>query len=194
MLNGCCAKDFFIGLNAVRTLSIVALLLVFSSSIFVMVSDVRAFNQFQTAGPAQDTTNESVVDCDYIEFVFKLALFVFFLSLMMSTPEEARSQTNPQASSGLSSTACLLLFRSSFSCSPKLAGPPHSSNASSPFWVPTLVSARWVFSNPCQYLISCWCFSECPIDRHIESARPFSPTTLTTLRSSLPFSSSPSAV
>jgi len=57
----------FIGLNAVRALSIIALLLVFSSSIFVMVSDIRAFNKFQTAGPSQDDTSVTFLDCDYVE-------------------------------------------------------------------------------------------------------------------------------
>lgn len=52
----------FIGLNVVRILSIVAMLLVFASSIFVLVNDVEAVNRFM-----KDATDEDFVDCDYIE-------------------------------------------------------------------------------------------------------------------------------
>jgi hypothetical protein len=52
---------YFIGLNVVRFLSVVSLLLVFSSSIFVMVNDIRAVNHFMAA---RDVDME---DCDYIE-------------------------------------------------------------------------------------------------------------------------------
>lgn len=55
---------FFYGLNVVRFLSVVGLLLVFASSIFVMVSDVRAVNEFEAAGSNADSGN-----CDYIECV-----------------------------------------------------------------------------------------------------------------------------
>ncbi|KAL6301659.1 hypothetical protein BKA93DRAFT_796827 [Sparassis latifolia] len=50
----------FIGLNVVRILSIVSLLLVFASSIFVIVTDVEAVNRFM-ALPA-----DQVPDCDYV--------------------------------------------------------------------------------------------------------------------------------
>lgn len=40
--------DVFIGLNAVRALSIISMLLVFASSIFVIVTDVEAYNYFLT--------------------------------------------------------------------------------------------------------------------------------------------------
>ncbi|EIM89702.1 uncharacterized protein STEHIDRAFT_153546 [Stereum hirsutum FP-91666 SS1] len=53
---------FFYGLNAIRFLSVVALILVFASSIFVMVTDVRAVNEFEAAGSESDSAN-----CDYIE-------------------------------------------------------------------------------------------------------------------------------
>ncbi|KAI0034032.1 hypothetical protein K488DRAFT_77509 [Vararia minispora EC-137] len=49
-------------LNAVRLISIVSLLLVFSSSIFVIVTDVRAVNAFLGGQAATD-----MLDCDYIE-------------------------------------------------------------------------------------------------------------------------------
>ncbi|KAI0929335.1 hypothetical protein AcV5_006630 [Taiwanofungus camphoratus] len=51
----------FIGLNAVRVLSIVSLLLVFASSIFVMVEDVQAFNRFMSQPNSTNMQN-----CDYI--------------------------------------------------------------------------------------------------------------------------------
>jgi hypothetical protein len=51
------------GLNAVRFLSIVSLILVFASTIFVMVTNIKAVNAFQAhQGNATDFLN-----CDYIE-------------------------------------------------------------------------------------------------------------------------------
>ncbi|KAJ7139986.1 hypothetical protein C8R43DRAFT_600739 [Mycena crocata] len=54
----------FVGLNATRFLSIVALLLVFSSSILVMVNNIKAVNRFQ----ANRITNSTdvMLECDYI--------------------------------------------------------------------------------------------------------------------------------
>jgi len=58
----------FISLNVVRALSIVGLLLVFSSSIFVMVMDVRAVNQFMAAKQSGNGTDTSaMLNYDYIE-------------------------------------------------------------------------------------------------------------------------------
>jgi len=54
----------FIGLNAVRVLSIISLILVFSSSIFVMVNDVEAVNDFQAA--KNTTISAGLLNCDYI--------------------------------------------------------------------------------------------------------------------------------
>ncbi|KAH9832906.1 uncharacterized protein C8Q71DRAFT_775501 [Rhodofomes roseus] len=51
----------FFGLNAVRALSIVSLLLVFASSIFVMTKDVQAFHDFQA-----QSNSTSYQNCDYI--------------------------------------------------------------------------------------------------------------------------------
>ncbi|KAH9945333.1 uncharacterized protein BXZ73DRAFT_96320 [Epithele typhae] len=51
----------FIGLNVVRALSIISLLLVFASSIFVLVNDVQAVNRSMSQ-PSSD-----MADCDYIE-------------------------------------------------------------------------------------------------------------------------------
>jgi len=60
--------DVFIGLNVVRALSIIGLLLVFSSSIFVMVTDVRAVNAFAVAKQSGNSTDtSSTVDNDYIQ-------------------------------------------------------------------------------------------------------------------------------
>jgi hypothetical protein len=57
-------KGTFMGLNAVRFFSVVGLLLVFSSSIFVMVNDIRAVNDFMAAKQAG---NANMTNCDYIE-------------------------------------------------------------------------------------------------------------------------------
>ncbi|KAG9217910.1 hypothetical protein PLEOSDRAFT_1114213 [Pleurotus ostreatus PC15] len=61
----------FIGLNVVRILSIIALLLVFASSIAVMVHDVEAVNNFTSAGKGPSATSNSTMDAimkaDYIE-------------------------------------------------------------------------------------------------------------------------------
>jgi hypothetical protein len=62
-------SDVFLGLNAVRILSIISLILVFASSIFVMVTDVEAVNDFQAAKQAGNVTSEMFINCDYIECV-----------------------------------------------------------------------------------------------------------------------------
>ncbi|CDO68623.1 hypothetical protein BN946_scf184996.g54 [Trametes cinnabarina] len=51
---------FFLGLNGVRVLSIISLLLVFASSIFVLVNDVEAVNRSMKS-------DIDMSDCDYIE-------------------------------------------------------------------------------------------------------------------------------
>jgi len=61
----------FIGLNGVRVLSIIALLLVFSSNIVTLVHDIQAVNVFVAAGKAATTTTDSsgnttMVNPDYI--------------------------------------------------------------------------------------------------------------------------------
>jgi len=63
----------FIGLNAVRVLSIVALLLVFASNIVTLVNDVEAVNRFMDAGSNNSTTGtagnstlDAMRDYDYI--------------------------------------------------------------------------------------------------------------------------------
>ncbi|KDQ61178.1 hypothetical protein JAAARDRAFT_32182 [Jaapia argillacea MUCL 33604] len=52
----------FIGLNIARALSIIALILVFCSSIVVMVHDVEAVNTFLKG----DSETDGMEDCDYI--------------------------------------------------------------------------------------------------------------------------------
>jgi len=61
----------FIFLNAVRTLSIVALLLVFASSIVTMVHDVEAVNHFIAAGKVSTsvlTSSNSTSDDDFLNY------------------------------------------------------------------------------------------------------------------------------
>jgi hypothetical protein len=55
----------FIGLNAVRAFSLIALILVFSSGIFVLVRDVQAVNAFQEGRQANNVTID--LNCEYIE-------------------------------------------------------------------------------------------------------------------------------
>jgi len=61
----------FIALNAIRVLSIIGLLLVFSSSVVTMVHDIQAVNTFMSEeGTAQGNStfsDEDLIDCDYIE-------------------------------------------------------------------------------------------------------------------------------
>ncbi|KAL0946452.1 hypothetical protein HGRIS_012675 [Hohenbuehelia grisea] len=74
-------KYTFYGLNAVRALSIISLLLVFASSIYFMANNIKAVNAFEASKQAgagasnisADDTNPDVIsatdlmDCDYIE-------------------------------------------------------------------------------------------------------------------------------
>ncbi|KII88164.1 hypothetical protein PLICRDRAFT_41302 [Plicaturopsis crispa FD-325 SS-3] len=59
----------FLGLNGVRILSLIALTLVFASSIFVLVTDIQAVNHFEAAKQSgtNATDDSSMIDCDYIE-------------------------------------------------------------------------------------------------------------------------------
>jgi len=58
-------KVCFIGLNVVRAFSLIALILVFSSTIFVMVTNVKAVNFFDAHKNTTDYA--AMVDCDYID-------------------------------------------------------------------------------------------------------------------------------
>ncbi|KIK64925.1 hypothetical protein GYMLUDRAFT_39329 [Collybiopsis luxurians FD-317 M1] len=63
----------FIGLNIIRSLSIIALILVFASNIVTLVHDVEAVNRFMAAKGSSDASSGSnstltqMLDCDYIE-------------------------------------------------------------------------------------------------------------------------------
>jgi len=60
----------FISLNIIRTLSILALILVFSSNIVTLVHDIQAVNRFMAAKVADTSNNSTMTDmlnCDYIE-------------------------------------------------------------------------------------------------------------------------------
>ncbi|KAA1478191.1 hypothetical protein DENSPDRAFT_845382 [Dentipellis sp. KUC8613] len=56
----------FIALNAVRALSIIAMILMFASSIVTMVHDVEAVNRFIAAGKSNGNSTDDMLDCDYI--------------------------------------------------------------------------------------------------------------------------------
>ncbi|ESK90209.1 hypothetical protein Moror_7743 [Moniliophthora roreri MCA 2997] len=56
----------FFGLNAVRFLSIISLILVFASGIFVMATNIQAVNAFEAA-KINSTAEDLMTDCDYIE-------------------------------------------------------------------------------------------------------------------------------
>lgn len=61
----------FISLNIIRALSIISLILVFSSSIMTLVDDVEAFNKYQNS-PISNTTssdNSTAFSHDYVPYV-----------------------------------------------------------------------------------------------------------------------------
>lgn len=59
---------FFFGLNAIRVIGIISLILVFASSILVMVTDVTAVNTFlEDAKDSGTPVDQLLVGCDYIE-------------------------------------------------------------------------------------------------------------------------------
>ena len=62
------------GLNAVRALSLISLILVFSSTILVMVTNIKAVNAFEAA----KGNSTLMVNCDYIELVDSF-LIVFII-------------------------------------------------------------------------------------------------------------------
>ncbi|KAJ7633100.1 hypothetical protein FB45DRAFT_914368 [Roridomyces roridus] len=59
------SRLIFYSLNATRALSIIALLLVFSSSVLVMVTNIKAVNRFQANRISNAT--DVMLECDYIE-------------------------------------------------------------------------------------------------------------------------------
>jgi hypothetical protein len=68
--------DVFISLNAIRVLSIIAMLLVFSSNIVTLSKDIKAVNRFMDVGKGANSTTalnatvETEVYMDYIMYVF----------------------------------------------------------------------------------------------------------------------------
>jgi len=59
---------FFFSLNAVRVVGIISLILVFASSILVMVQDITAVNDFLEDAKASGTPVDQLLEgCDYIE-------------------------------------------------------------------------------------------------------------------------------
>ena len=80
--------DIFIGLNVIRVLSIIGLILVFSSSILVMVDDIQAVNRFMSAAQttgSNSTVTDSMLDCDYIECVSHIPLSLSHRGLVSSS-------------------------------------------------------------------------------------------------------------
>jgi hypothetical protein len=75
--------DTFIGLNGLRVLSIIGLILVFSSQIVTLVHDIQAVNNFQAgkaaavSDSATNTTAEDILSNDYVMYAF---LFVYLSS------------------------------------------------------------------------------------------------------------------
>jgi hypothetical protein len=59
---------FFFSLNAIRVIGIISLILVFASSILVMVMDINAVNTFLEDAKASGTPVDQLLEgCDYIE-------------------------------------------------------------------------------------------------------------------------------
>ena len=76
--------DIFFGLNAVRALSIISLLLVFASSIFVMVKDIEAVNSYEATKQSSNSAQADLVNCDYIEY----AIFMSCPCLLRPNPPD----------------------------------------------------------------------------------------------------------
>ena len=93
----CAKSDAFIGLNGVRILSIIALILVFASNIVTLVHDIEAVNTFlaegrtvSSSGQAPNATMEMVMNSDYILCV---SLYFFFCSYnLMSKQGKQRAK------------------------------------------------------------------------------------------------------
>ena len=185
--------DIFIGLNILRVLSIIACLLVFSSSLVTMVDDVEAVNNLLATEKSNATLAASLLDCDYVAYVLPpiLPLFghtpilihVFFLGT-------AQFRTKPLASFGPFSTGSSSFSRSSRSSSPRLGGLWRFSIGFFPCLVPNLAWAHWAPCNVCKSTTSVRPppFAFLLLTRIKDSVRPYSRTTSTTLRSSLLFS------
>jgi hypothetical protein len=139
--------DVFYGLNVVRVLSIVGLLLAFSSSIVTMVSDVRAVNKFQQDIHPADGA------CGYVECACALGLLASCTghadSVRLLLSEAAPFPISQQVSSGRSSIAFLSSSSSSSSSYPRSRGRCSSSTAFSRYSVRNSASAPLGSSRDC---------------------------------------------
>lgn len=71
--------DIFIGLNIVRILSLVALILVVASNILVLVNDVKAVNHFEAEGQENNGSNSTAtMTDDYIRYENRIYGSVIF--------------------------------------------------------------------------------------------------------------------
>jgi len=95
----------FISLNAVRALSIIALVLVFASNIVVMVEDIKAVRSGSTSVTTTDSAGHTeTFDCDYFEnstvpnqpagafWAIVNRLFILALTTLMALSEIGRPQ------------------------------------------------------------------------------------------------------
>ena len=73
---------FFFGLNAIRIIGIISLILVFASSILVMVTDITAVNTFlEDAKDSGTPVDQLLQGCDYIEYVSFSSFHFSFLTI-----------------------------------------------------------------------------------------------------------------
>ena len=88
---------FFFGLNAIRVVGIISLILVFASSILVMVTDITAVNTFLEDAKDSGTPVDQLLEgCDYIQYVSSQSSRFSFL-----TVAEHRNSTVPNQTGGI---------------------------------------------------------------------------------------------
>lgn len=101
--------DTFLILNGIRILSIVSLLLVFSSNIVTLVSDIKAVNRFEASGGNSVTASNSTSNATtlsqsaYIAYVIYTAHRSSYIDFEFPIAE-VQSRTNQQVLSGRCST------------------------------------------------------------------------------------------
>ena len=87
----------FIGLNAIRVIGIISLILVFASSILVMVTDITAVNTFLEDAKSSGTPVDQLLEgCDYIECVSSSSFHFSFLII-----SKYRDSTVPNQTGGI---------------------------------------------------------------------------------------------
>ena len=97
---------FFFGLNAIRVIGIISLVLVLASSILVMVTDVAAVNAFLEDAKSSGTPVDQLLEgCDYIEYASSSPTHLLFLTVTPNTGT-APSRTKREESFGPSSIDC----------------------------------------------------------------------------------------